>query len=165
MVTGPYASRDIDKPTVRCNMHSKWAHEGLPFLHNSGHTATALQLNCKSRSLKWRDTRTESWGVGQVHSSYKRFECRTATLWFPRLCPLVLLLKVRSMKTKTLEVWDVVSSMGQDYSLWRAAQFANTVWWSHCLNPSDRTTALGSTQPLTERSTRNICWRVKAARV
>jgi len=26
------------------------------------------------------------------------------------------------------------------------------------LNPSDRTTALGSTQPLTEVSTRNISW-------
>jgi hypothetical protein len=30
-------------------------------------------------------------------------------------------------------------------------------------NPSDRTKALGLTQPLTEMSTRNISWWVKAA--
>jgi hypothetical protein len=34
-----------------------------------------------------------------------------------------------------------------------------------CLNPSGRTMALGSTQPLTEMSTRNISWGVKAAGV
>ena len=34
----------------------------------------------------------------------------------------------------------------------------------HWHNPSGRTVALGSTQPLTEMSTRNISWRVKAAR-
>jgi len=28
----------------------------------------------------------------------------------------------------------------------------------HLYNPSDRTMAVGSTQPLTEMSTRNICW-------
>ena len=28
----------------------------------------------------------------------------------------------------------------------------------HCHNPSDRTMALGSTQPLTEMSTRSISW-------
>jgi hypothetical protein len=28
----------------------------------------------------------------------------------------------------------------------------------HCHKPSDRTMALGSTQPLTEMSTRNISW-------
>jgi len=33
----------------------------------------------------------------------------------------------------------------------------------HWHNPSGRTTALGSTQPLTEMSTRNISWGVKAA--
>ena len=33
---------------------------------------------------------------------------------------------------------------------------------SHCHNPSVRTMALGSTQPLTEMCTRNISWRVKA---
>jgi hypothetical protein len=33
----------------------------------------------------------------------------------------------------------------------------------HWHNPSDRTMALGSTQPLTEMSTRNISWGVKAA--
>jgi hypothetical protein len=33
----------------------------------------------------------------------------------------------------------------------------------HCHNPSDRTIALGSTQPLTEMSTRNISWGVKSA--
>jgi hypothetical protein len=31
------------------------------------------------------------------------------------------------------------------------------------INPSDRTMALGSTQPLTEMSTRSISWVVKAA--
>ena len=31
------------------------------------------------------------------------------------------------------------------------------------MNPSGRTMALGSTQPLTEMSTRNISWRVNAA--
>jgi hypothetical protein len=31
------------------------------------------------------------------------------------------------------------------------------------INPSDRTMALGSTQPLTEMSTRCISWGVKAA--
>jgi len=35
----------------------------------------------------------------------------------------------------------------------------------HILNPSGRTMALGSTQPQTEISTRNICWEVKAAGV
>ena len=35
--------------------------------------------------------------------------------------------------------------------------------WCHWHNPSDRTMALGSTQPLTEMSTRNISWGVKAA--
>jgi hypothetical protein len=33
----------------------------------------------------------------------------------------------------------------------------------HSHNPSDRTTALGSTQPLTEMRTRNISWGIKAA--
>ena len=33
----------------------------------------------------------------------------------------------------------------------------------HLHNPSDRTMALGSTQPLTEMSTRRISWGVKAA--
>jgi len=33
----------------------------------------------------------------------------------------------------------------------------------HSHNPSDRTMALGSTQPLTEKSTKNISWWVKAA--
>jgi hypothetical protein len=33
----------------------------------------------------------------------------------------------------------------------------------HLRNPSGRTTALGSTNPLTERSDRNICWEIKAA--
>ena len=33
----------------------------------------------------------------------------------------------------------------------------------HLHNPSGRTMALGLTQPLTEMSTRNISWRVKAA--
>ena len=33
----------------------------------------------------------------------------------------------------------------------------------HWHNPSDRTMALGSTQPLTRMSTRNVSWGVKAA--
>jgi hypothetical protein len=33
----------------------------------------------------------------------------------------------------------------------------------HLRNPSGRTVALGSTQPLTEMSTRNISWGVKTA--
>jgi len=33
----------------------------------------------------------------------------------------------------------------------------------HWHNPSGRTMAQGSTQPVTEMSTRNISWRVKAA--
>jgi hypothetical protein len=33
----------------------------------------------------------------------------------------------------------------------------------HCHNPSGRTVSLRLTQPLTEMSTRNISWRVKAA--
>ena len=33
----------------------------------------------------------------------------------------------------------------------------------HLHNPSDRTMALGLTQPLTEMSTRNISWGVNAA--
>jgi hypothetical protein len=33
----------------------------------------------------------------------------------------------------------------------------------HWQNPSSRTMALGSAQPLTEMSTRNICWGVYAA--
>ena len=35
----------------------------------------------------------------------------------------------------------------------------------HWHNPSGQTMALGSTQPLTEMSTRNISWGVKAASV
>jgi hypothetical protein len=35
--------------------------------------------------------------------------------------------------------------------------------WCHWNNPFGRTMALGSTQPLTEMSTRNISWGVKAA--
>ena len=35
------------------------------------------------------------------------------------------------------------------------------IFYSH--NPSGRTKALGSTQPLTEMSTRNIFWVIKAA--
>ena len=37
--------------------------------------------------------------------------------------------------------------------------------WNFSLiqNPSDRTMGLGSTQPLTEMSTRSISWEVKAA--
>jgi len=35
--------------------------------------------------------------------------------------------------------------------------------WSQLYNPSGRTMALGLTQPLTEMSTRNISWGVKAA--
>jgi hypothetical protein len=35
----------------------------------------------------------------------------------------------------------------------------------HLLNPSGRTVALGSTQPLTEMSTTGISWRVTAADV
>ena len=36
--------------------------------------------------------------------------------------------------------------------------------WCHCNgNPPARTMALGLTQPLTEMSTRNISWGVKAA--
>jgi hypothetical protein len=31
-------------------------------------------------------------------------------------------------------------------------------WIFHCLNPSGPTMALGSTQPLTERSTRSVYW-------
>jgi hypothetical protein len=33
----------------------------------------------------------------------------------------------------------------------------------HCLNPSGRTMALGSSQPSTEMSTSNIFWGIKAA--
>jgi hypothetical protein len=36
-------------------------------------------------------------------------------------------------------------------------------WIFHCHNPFGRTMALRSTQPLTEMSTRNISWGVKAA--
>ena len=35
--------------------------------------------------------------------------------------------------------------------------------WRHWLNPSGRTIVLGSTQSLTEKRTRNISWRIKAA--
>jgi hypothetical protein len=35
--------------------------------------------------------------------------------------------------------------------------------WRHCHNPSGRTMALGLTQPVSEMSTRNISWGVKAA--
>ena len=37
------------------------------------------------------------------------------------------------------------------------------IWIFHSLNPSGRTMALGSTQPQTEMSTRNISWGMKAA--
>ena len=33
----------------------------------------------------------------------------------------------------------------------------------HCLNPSGRTMTIGSTQPVTEMSTRSISWGIKAA--
>jgi hypothetical protein len=38
--------------------------------------------------------------------------------------------------------------------------FTRIFYW---LNPSDRTMTPGSTQPLTEISTRNVSWGVKAA--
>jgi hypothetical protein len=38
-------------------------------------------------------------------------------------------------------------------------------WIFHWLNPSDRTTALESTQPRIEMSTRNTSWEVKTAGV
>ena len=37
------------------------------------------------------------------------------------------------------------------------------IWIFHWHNPSGRTVALGSTQPLTEMNTRNISWGIKAA--
>ena len=37
--------------------------------------------------------------------------------------------------------------------------------WCHWHNPSGHTVALGLTQPLTEMSTKNISWVVKAAGV
>jgi len=40
---------------------------------------------------------------------------------------------------------------------------SNVIRFFHWHNPSGRTMALGSTQPLMEMSTRNIFWRVKAA--
>jgi hypothetical protein len=36
------------------------------------------------------------------------------------------------------------------------------VWSFHCLIPSGRTMALGTSQPLTEISTRDISWWIKA---
>jgi len=43
-------------------------------------------------------------------------------------------------------------------SVWKP--IGDTLQRPHCLsNPSDRTMALGSTQPLTEMSTRSISWR------
>ena len=41
--------------------------------------------------------------------------------------------------------------------------FQSVIEIFHWNNPSGQTMALGSTQPLTEMSTRNISWRVKAA--
>jgi hypothetical protein len=38
-------------------------------------------------------------------------------------------------------------------------------WNFSLLNPSDRTIVLGSTQPLTEMSTRDISWGIKSAGV
>jgi hypothetical protein len=40
---------------------------------------------------------------------------------------------------------------------------AGSIGFFHWHNPVGRTMALGSTQPLTEMSTRNISWGVKAA--
>jgi len=45
-VTSPY------KPTVRCDLHSKWAYEGLPLFHNSGHRATALAIKSQTPKLE-----------------------------------------------------------------------------------------------------------------
>ena len=39
----------------------------------------------------------------------------------------------------------------------------STFFKRHSLNPSSHTTALGSTQPLTEMSNRHLTWEVKAA--
>jgi hypothetical protein len=41
--------------------------------------------------------------------------------------------------------------------------FIGVIGIFHCHNPSGCTVTLGSTQPLTEMSTRNISWGVKAA--
>ena len=41
-VTSPY------KPTVRCDLHSKWAYEGLLLLYNSGHRTTALAIKSQT---------------------------------------------------------------------------------------------------------------------
>jgi len=90
------------------------------------------------------------------------------------------------------EMWRVTLHRGQDKSLTTAQYSASRTifthniersWLRHCAtgrkvegsipdgvigifhlhNPSGRTMALGLTQPLTEMSTRNISWGLKAA--
>jgi hypothetical protein len=64
---------------------------------------------------------------------------------------LLLVLAVSTLHVTTLQVgrWRVLFPVGLEIF--------------YRLNPSSRTTALGSTQPLTEMSTRGISWGVKAA--
>jgi len=48
---------------------------------------------------------------------------------------------------------------------WGTVLQAGRLRWLHWPNPSGRTMALGSTQPLTEANTRDISWGVKATSV
>ena len=57
---------------------------------------------------------------------------------------------------------------GTQWRSWLSQQVASSIPDGvieifHWHNPSGRTMALGLTQPLTEMSTRNISWEVKAA--
>jgi len=63
------------------------------------------------------------------------------------------------------------SQMGTEVAQWLRCCATNRFdpsWWQwifHWHNPSDRTMALGSTQPLTEMSTRSISWgKMRAVR-
>jgi hypothetical protein len=48
-------------------MHSNWAHEGLPLLHNSGHRVTALAI--KSQIPKLEVERHER--IAEVRDKFK----------------------------------------------------------------------------------------------
>ena len=63
------------------------SYECLPLLHNSGHHTKRPAIKSQISKLEI-DIRTDKWRVGQVHRSYKHFECRTASLCLvPQILP------------------------------------------------------------------------------
>jgi hypothetical protein len=79
-------------------------------------------------------------------------------------CQLALYLKIKFLQRCVVVRggavgWDTALQVGRSRVVFPLVPYENFYWH----NPSVRITALGLTQPLTEVSTRNISWGIKAA--